>query len=214
MKKKKNTVNYLLRYTYPLFESICVSDGRILREEAHRDRFRRSYLKKYRTQATYDLLEAIELPGTLKGTHKLRISYNRRRTLYTLEPYEPRQVNRLQLVTANDIRYELKSNDRRALNRLYNMRQNCDDVLICRNGHVTDTSYSNIAFLYKGRWFTPSDPLLEGTHRSVLLDRHWLEACPIRVSEVPDFEGFQLINAMMEFRPEYSIPITHIQLKP
>lgn len=206
-------MSFWQKFTYPLFESVCVRQGHALRPEAHRARFARSYQIRYGQPPPFDLFEGIEPEPGLTGVHKLRICYGRKGRRWEFIPYTPRQVNSLRIVSDALIQYPHKTTDRRGLSRLYRMKGDCDDVLIAREGRVTDTSYSNIAFLLRGRWFTPDPPLLAGTHRAVLLEEGSIEACPIRVSEVPEFEGFQLINAMMEFRPDFHIPITQIRLK-
>lgn len=212
MKKKRSIVNYWQRFTFPLFESICIRDGVILNPEGHRQRFLRSYRSLYASEPAYDLFQGIRLRPELQGLYKLRISYGRHALTHTLEPYAPRPIQLLRLLSSDSIRYEHKRNDRRALNRLLLKKGACDDVLIAKKGRVTDTSYSNIAFVFQGRWFTPDTPLLEGTQRAELIRQHLLEVCPIRVSEIPEFEGFQLINAMLAFDPGSHIPITHIKM--
>ena len=57
------------------------------------------------------------------------------------------------------------------LNSLFQIRQDKDDILIVKNGLLTDTSIANIA-LYDGNdWYTPLHPLLKGTKRAELLDK-------------------------------------------
>jgi 4-amino-4-deoxychorismate lyase len=83
-------------------------------------------------------------------------------------PYRPAVVRTLKVVHADDIDYSLKYLDRTCLTGLID-RGVADDVLIVKNGFVTDTSYSNIVFTDGLRWIMPDTPLLRGTMREKLL---------------------------------------------
>ena len=92
------------------------------------------------------------------------------------------------------------------MNRLYDLRKNCDDVLIVKRGFVTDTSYANIVFKRGKYWYTPWSALLKGTIRAFLLERNLIKEEEIRLEDIKTFESFKLINAMLEFDgPEINI---------
>ena len=84
-------------------------------------------------------------------------------------PYTIRQVSSLKLVPCDDIAYELKSADRSMLNKLFALRGEKDDILIVKNGRITDTSIANVALWNGTEWHTPSFPLLKGTQRQFYL---------------------------------------------
>jgi 4-amino-4-deoxychorismate lyase len=85
-------------------------------------------------------------------------------------------VSSLHLIESDTINYTYKSTHREELNALYAQRGMADDILIVKDGYLTDTSIANIA-LYDGHtWFTPAHPLLQGTKRAELLnDQFWLK---------------------------------------
>ena len=113
------------------------------------------------------------------------------------DEYHIRTIRKLRLVGCDDIDYEYKSADRSRLLALAAERGDADEIVIVRQGLITDTSYSNIA-LYDGRrWVTPRHPLLRGTMRQSLLDQGLLEERDIRASEWPGYQRTSLINAMM-----------------
>jgi 4-amino-4-deoxychorismate lyase len=121
-------------------------------------------------------------------------------------PYQYKVINSLRLVEHDRVSYEFKYTDRKVLNRLYDLRKNCDDVLIVKRGLVTDTSYANIVFKRGKHWYTPWSALLKGTTRSFLLERNLIREEEIRIEDIKTFESFKLINAMLEFdAPEMSI---------
>ena len=64
---------------------------------------------------------------------------------------------------------------------MFLIRQDKDDILIVKNGLLTDTSIANIA-LYDGNdWYTPLHPLLKGTKRAELLDKGVLKEKEIKI---------------------------------
>ena len=77
------------------------------------------------------------------------------------------------------------------------MRDGSDEVIIVRNGLLTDTSYTNIALFDGCEWLTPKLPLLAGTQRASLIDRQRLREADIRADDLWSFDYIALFNAMM-----------------
>ena len=127
----------------------------------------------------------------------------------TCTPYTRKEILSLRLVYDNNITYPYKSVDRSMLNELKKQQGDCDEILIIRDNHLTDTSYTNVA-LYDGQqWFTPSTPLLPGTMRQSLLDKGMLQEREILVSDIPQYQQISLFNAMMELG-EVVLPVKNI----
>jgi 4-amino-4-deoxychorismate lyase len=133
------------------------------------------------------------------GLFKCRIVYDS--SGYTIEyiPYEARHVKTLKVVYDNDIHYNHKFENRAVIHSLFDQRQFCDDVLIIKNGFVTDSSYSNIIFYDGYQWVTPDTPLLKGTMRQMLIDAAEIKVRTISLQDIPAFKSFRLINAMLGF---------------
>ena len=70
---------------------------------------------------------------------------------------------------------------------LYDLRNDCDDILIVKRGMVTDSSYANIVFRRGKRWYTPWSALLKGTMRLNLLERNKIYEEEIRVEDLRIF---------------------------
>ena len=165
-------------------ETLRVVDGCVCNLAYHEQRMnrtRKEMLGQPEPLRIADLLKAVSLP---MGCSKLRFVYDKEGihditcTLYTC-----REIRSLHLVYDDNISYPYKSTDRSALNELKKQQGDCDEILIVRNNHLTDTSYTNIA-LYDGKqWFTPSIPLLCGTMRQRLLDCGLLQEREIRSEE-------------------------------
>lgn len=100
---------------------------------------------------------------------KCRVIYGREIEEITYTSYQIRPVHSLQIVYSDDIDYTYKSTDRSVINELFARRQEQDDILIVKNGLLTDTSIGNIALFDGNEWYTPKQPLLKGTRRASLL---------------------------------------------
>lgn len=206
-------MNYFKKSTYPLFESLAFERKRILNLPYHQLRFEQSYKAFYGSPPSFDLISALQNLPLPQGSarYKLRIRYNRFGSQVQFLRYRPKHPRTLRLVEHQGIDYSLKWSDRSQLGKLYAQREKCDDILLCFNGFIQDSSYTNIALLQSGRWFTPNSPLLPGTKRAQLLDAGLLEETEIRVQDLGDYQGFQLINALLTFNPHFSLPIENIR---
>ena len=203
--------NFLIKYTYPLFESICVLDGTIQNAEYHQQRFEKSYHTFYGRPPKYGLFDSISIPTQFSnGKVKLRISYNKRRKSVAFSNYIEKTITSLKLIADNQIDYSLKYQKRAVINNLYRQRNGCDDVLIVKNDMITDSSYSNIIFFDGNNWVTSNTPLLEGTMRRKLIQQNIIDAIPISTKDLKQFEAFQLINAMIGFDEDQKISIEKI----
>jgi 4-amino-4-deoxychorismate lyase len=121
-------------------------------------------------------------------------------------PYRPRLIDSLKIVENDNISYEFKYADRDEIDALFARREQCDDILIVKNGLITDTSYANILLKKGKQWFTPWSALLKGTMRTKLVEYSKVQEEEIPVTEISNFKSFKLINAMMEFdAPEVDI---------
>jgi len=193
-------MNLSKKYTYPLFESIAVHDGVIQHEQWHQKRFIKSYQGVYNCSPNHSLLEGVEVPEVYRVGHvKLRISYNQDESFVEFQNYEPKQIQSLRLVDGDELNYQFKFQDRTTLNKLFEQRKTCDDILIVKNKLITDSSYANIVFYDGEHWLTPKLPLLDGTARARLLSEGLIKEAEITVSDLASYGAFKLINAMRDF---------------
>ena len=186
-----------------LFESIKLNDGQYNNLFYHEQRMNRSLKMLCGLQETLDLEQFLSNANTpQKGLYKCRIVYDDRSRDVEFVPYQVRLIRTLRIIEHDRVSYEFKYNDRKVINRLFDLRKNCDDILIVKRGIVTDTSIANIVFKRNKKWYTPWAPLHKGTMRSNLLERNLIQQEEIHLKEIYDFESFKLINAMMEFESE------------
>jgi 4-amino-4-deoxychorismate lyase len=174
-----------------LIETIRYSGGKPLNIEYHLRRINASRPEWDRIA----MVESIRVPDDL--TYKVRIVYDKTTYTINVEPYTIRPVRTLKLVIDNNIVYDHKYEDRKELNVLFSRRNDCDDVLIVKNGVITDTSYSNVIFRKNDKWFTPGTYLLNGTMRQYLLDKRLISETTITPANITQFSHFKLINAML-----------------
>jgi 4-amino-4-deoxychorismate lyase len=89
--------------------------------------------------------------------------------------------------------------DRTVFNDAFAKRGECVDVLIVKNGFLTDTSYCNIALFDGEDWVTPLTPLIQGVTRAQLLEEGKLIVKDIKLEELMNFQKIALFNALNEF---------------
>ncbi|MDB3981579.1 aminotransferase class IV [bacterium] len=183
---------------YPLFESIRVEGGNVHLLQYHQKRLERSYLYMFKKKCAWQLNSMIpELPK--EESFKLRFLYNKDRFTFELLPYTSRKIERLKLIEIDYYSYDHKFTDRSGLDNAYKLRGDCDDVLLTKNGFLTDTSYCNILLFDGTQWVTPEKPLFEGVQREFLIDQQRVIPKQIHVNDLSDFISFQLINALNPF---------------
>ncbi len=183
-----------------LLESIKLLNGQYHNLFYHEQRMNRSLKLLFGDDEWFDLeafLLHVEKPE--KGLYKCRIVWDDQTKDVQFVSYGPKVIQRLQLVEDNEIEYEHKYVDRNAIDHLFSLRKNCDDILIVVNGRISDASFSNIVFRRKDKWVTPRSALLKGTMRQNLLERNDIGEEDISVEDIKGFQSFKLINAMLGF---------------
>ena len=193
------------------FETVCIKNGIPQHLEWHERRMnlaRREFFGEVRPILPE---EAISLPGSmLTGVVRCNIHYDDEVKQVIYKKYEKRVIRSLKLVYYPDIDYHFKFTDRLVLESLFKLRGPCDEVVIVKNGFITDTTVSNLIFLSGNTWFTPATPLLEGTCRNRLLYEGRITARDIRVKDLNLFTDCKLINAMRDPDEESAIPVSAI----
>lgn len=196
---------------YPLLETIKVIHGRYIHLEYHNRRLNTALKALYGTTQSVDLRPLLPTHPPAKGRFKCRMVYTNRVQSVEFIPYQIRPITQLQLVVCDSIDYQFKYADRRALETLTRLKGTCDDILIVKNGLVTDTSYCNVVFGRDGNYYTPEKPLLAGTCRQRLIDQGVIETAHIRPNDIRSYQEIYLINAMMELGELPPLPLHRIK---
>ncbi len=183
---------------YPLVESIKAENGQFFLLDYHQDRLERTFHAVYKSSCPWQL--ATILPqAPSQGLFKVRLLYNATDFSIEVQPYVPKIIKTLKLIEIGDYTYPHKWTDRSTINAAFAQRGNCDDVLMTKNGFLTDASYANIVLFDGTNWVTPEKPLFEGVQRSYLLDHTKIKTASIATTALSNYQSFQLINAMNPF---------------
>lgn len=179
-------------------ETIKLENGKYGLIDYHNARMNRTILNFFGLSRNLNL-EHILPPAYRagEGTHKCRVVYGRDVEKIEIVPYVRREIDRLKIVSA-EIDYSFKSADRSCFAKVLSGLGNHSDVLIIKNGFVTDTSYANVIFFDGKEWLTPSTYLLDGVKRRRLLDSNKIRETEITVDTIKNFKEVSLINAMLE----------------
>jgi 4-amino-4-deoxychorismate lyase len=181
-----------------LIETMRFAEGRVQNFDYHLRRMDDASMAHFGDTLHWKpryLIDTIELPSS--EVHKVRLVYDFNKGTITTEPYTIRPVRSLKLVFDDNIGYSFKYEDRSAIDRLVQLKENCDDILIIKNNLVTDVSYANIAFKKDNTWYTPDSFLLNGIMRQKLLDTNKIKERRIGVDDIKEFTHFKLINALL-----------------
>jgi 4-amino-4-deoxychorismate lyase len=181
-------------------ESIKLLEGEYANLFYHEQRMKRSLWLLCGVHDNINLEEYLQrMHRPKKGLFKCRIVYDDVSRQVEFTSYQQKKIESLKVIEHDRIYYEYKFKDRSDIDRLFAQRGQSDDILIVRQGMVTDTSFCNIAFKKDDAWFTPSTPLLEGTMRQSLLDKRIIQPALIQKQDIHSFQSFKLINSMIGF---------------
>ena len=176
-------------------ETIKALDGKLFHLEYHQERL--DLVLKDIKAKTYSLKNLLSPPPS--SLYRCRILYSADSFEVEYIPYVKREIKTLKLVYDDAVAYSKKYENREAINKLFLKRESCDDILIVKNGLITDTSIANVAFYDGTLWITPSVPLLKGTTRERLLKEGKIEQNDIKVEDINKFTKVAVMNAMVDF---------------
>lgn len=180
-------------------ETIRIENGLVCNLSYHQERMDCTAMHFWHRSQLCQLAEALaDAPVAKDNLIKARLVYDERGIIEkTYAPYTMREIHSMKMVENDDICYSFKSTNRQALAVLSARRGMADEVIIVKNGLITDSSYSNLAFFDGSRWLTPATPLLNGTMRQMLIDSNQLFTAYITPADIHRFSHVSLINAML-----------------
>lgn len=203
-----------------LIESILLKDGWFHNLLLHEERLNNT------RQALFGLTDFIDLEdtlhealeqyldgkpeSTLTGKTKCRVVYGEALESIEFIPYKQRSIKSLKVIYDDVVSYKYKFADRTKLDELFGLRDKCDDVIIVKNGFVSDCSSSNLLLFDGRKWITPGTPLLKGTQRQLLLNLETITSKLVKPEEIRYYKKARLVNAMMEFEDEVDVEISNI----
>lgn len=170
-----------------------------------------------KTIAHFNGVPGIDIEQALKGVTigtapktKVRLSYNEEGILeIAQEAYTKKEINSIRLVDIGNREYDFKYADRKWIYTLL-AEAGTDEIIMVKNGLITDSSIANLAFFDGEHWFTPSSPLLKGTRRAALLEQQTIKPISIQAASLQDFISFKCVNAMMGWEDSPALDINLI----
>ncbi|MCL2683066.1 MAG: aminodeoxychorismate synthase component I [Bacteroidales bacterium] len=193
----------------PVFvETLRIENGKIYNFDLHQARMLKTAFFHYGTKPKLNV-DISEIPLHLQNKRiKCRVLYSADIIETEFLAYQPKNIQSLQIVENNDIKYSHKSTDRTYLNNLFEQRNGADDIIIVKNGKITDSSFANLVFeSFDGEFFTPKTYLLDGTKRAYLLRNDTIKEREITTADIPLYKKVYLINAMIDIEDNVSVPI-------
>jgi len=155
-------------------------------------------LRMNKTRKYFYNLDEIDLKDYIKiiPNKRVRVLYNDK--ILKVEYFDliQRNFNNFKIVESN-IDYDFKYENRDKLNSL--KVDGYDEIIIVKNGFITDTTISNLAFFNGKEWHTPKKPLLKGTKRAELLEKGIIKEKEIRVENIKNYQKMAMINAILGF---------------
>lgn len=187
-------------------ETIKVKERKIFNLTFHQERLNRTRQSLFHTNSVLDLSRILTIPPGLDNSlYKLRVVYSLEIEKIEFVPYRMPVISNLALVYDNDIVYSFKSTNREKLTSLKKQCPGSSDIIIVKNGLLTDTSFSNIVCVKDNLKVTPKSPLLKGTKRELLLQTKKIEEADICPGDLKEFSKVFLINAMIDLEDEVCV---------
>ena len=192
-------------------ETIKVVDGKIMNLERHVQRVMETAKHFQYNELHIDRERLESIAKASVGISKLRFIYDRTGIHdITCMPYMMRRISQLLLADGNAIDYSFKYEDRTMLDSMKRNSGKETEILIVKDGFVTDTTYTNVAFNDGKQWLTPRKPLLAGTKRALLIEKGLITEHDIKPSDINNYHSIALFNAMIELG-EAVLPISAIK---
>ena len=166
-------------------ETIQYKDRQFYHLEFHQERVNRTFENFFSQKPPFNLeliLNSTKRP--VKGFYRCRIVYGSDIRSIEFIEHEPRTIRTLKIVRCDSIDYSYKYLDRELIQDLTKQKQEEDDILIIKNGLVTDTSIGNILFHDGEQWVTPGSALLQGTTSARLLKGGVIKEGEIKLSDI------------------------------
>jgi len=176
-----------------LLETIKCLDGSVFNLDYHQDRVNLS-----RSKLGFNNTLELKLNPPKNGLYRCRIIYENE--IETLEylPYHIKDIHSFKLLDSN-ISYKLKYENRDELNALVAKKEEADEIIIIKDGLITDTSIANLCFYDGKEWITPKTPLLKGTTRQRYLDAGKIKMADIYAKDIREYAKIATMNAMVDF---------------
>ncbi len=178
------------------FETVKIQKGEIQNLSFHNRRVNHTIKQNFKIGTKIDLQEHVQQEDF--SLERCKIIYDKEIKTIQFFPLTPRKFQSFKVLETN-ITYNFKNVDREDIELLMSQKGSCDDIIMIKEGLVTDTSIANIA-IYDGlKWITPKQPLLQGTYRESLLKKQLLLEKDVKMKDIKNAVRFAIMNALVGF---------------
>lgn len=188
-------------------ETISIKNKKIQNLEYHQERVDEVFKNLYKKENAWDLSTILK-QDFQEGWLKCRFIYNEENYHIEILPYQRKTIKKIILVDCHDYQYTYKFEDRNYLYQLLKDHPSADEVILVKDGKITDCTIGNIALKKNGEWFTPKTPLLNGTKRRKLIREKKLIELPILANEIQNFDKIAIINAFLDLEEDNLLSVS------
>jgi 4-amino-4-deoxychorismate lyase len=172
-------------------------DGKKIRNlELHNQRANKTIRENFKKDINLDLETALKNPP--KEPCRVKIIYSDAVQKVEYHPIIQREWRSFKIIDS-DIEYPYKYVDRSHIERLYEKREDCDEIIIVKDDLLRDCSIANIAIFNESKWITPKLPLLKGTMRESLLKKQIILEKDVKIEHLKNAKKIALLNAIVGF---------------
>lgn len=194
-----------------LLETLKLEDGQLFNLAYHNRRMNAARQELFPGCPELDLACCIQVPAACsRGLYRCRVVYSLQIESVEFLVQPQRSFRSLKLVEHDTIDYHLKYADRSQLNELLALKAEADEIIIVKNGLLTDCSIGNLVFWDGWNWDTPASPLLAGTQRQKLLDNALIRERNISREGLGKYLELGIINAFFDLENMPRIKINNI----
>jgi len=177
-------------------ETISVQGLKAKNLSYHQSRLNQTISSNFGTDHKIDLQNSITPPDT--NFYRCRVIYDTKIIKIEYLPYVMKKLYSFKVLESN-IEYPYKNTNRAEIDELLSKKEDCDEIIIAKNGLLRDTSIANIAIFKNNRWQSPHVPLLKGTMRAKLLDEKKIITANLTIDDLKKAKRFAIMNAMIGF---------------
>jgi len=178
------------------FETLKVKQKEIQNLEFHNQRLNFTIKKIYDIDANINLKDHVIQKDI--NLQRCKVIYSKEIEKIEFMPLKKRFFKSFKFLES-DVEYPYKNTNRDKLNYLFDKRDKCDDIIIVKDGLITDSTIANIA-IYDGlKWYTPKKPLLHGTQRAKLLKDKSIIEKDIKLKDMKNIVDFAIMNSLIGF---------------
>ncbi len=183
-----------------LIETMLVTNSNIKNFKYHLKRVENTF-KFFKWKFNQKEWEKLKEKFTFKQKPlRVRVTYNQF-GIKEIELFDikKREFKKFKTIDIN-FNYSFKYKNRKNFENLYQKYPNFDEFILVKNGLITDTTISNLAFFTGKEWLSPKNPLLKGTVREKLLNEKKIKLTDIHKADLKYFKKIAMINAILGFR--------------